>query len=300
MNKFFALTLLALSFNSFAMGGKPEVESPVVKESDKQVTESADITSKEITSAEASSVNLSQILPKYQWHLISAQNQEGEALKGVIVEGTPNIEMLFNDNSMIVRNTCNQLMAGYSVESTGSLLKVGQIAQTMRACIDPDMALKDDAMIALLSNLNTVSVEQVATQVTTDDTVTLVMTDNNSNVFRFNGVLTPEAYFGQAGQQMFLEISPDHVACELPVANSQCIQIREIVYDESFRQSVPDPTWIVYPNAIDGFMHEAGQRNIVRVKRFTHLSEQAQSNSLKPDPFYVLELVVESSIANPQ
>lgn len=293
MNKFVALSLLAISINTFAMAGKPQVEEPVVateQNSDKLAKTT------EITSPEAvSTVNLSQILPKYHWRLVSAQDVKSENLKGVIVEGTPNIEMMFIDNSISIRNTCNQMMASYTVDASGTQLQFGQIAQTMRACVDPEMALKDDAMIALLSNLKTVNIDQAAD----NGPIALSMIDQNGNLFRFNGVLTPESYFGQAGKEMFLEISPQHVACDLPVANSQCIQIREIVYDESFRQSVPDPTWIVYPNAIDGFNHEAGLRNIVRVKRFTHSSETTPTDTSRPDPFYVLELVVESSIVNP-
>lgn len=281
MKKYLVLTLLSLSSSLFAIGDNPD-------------TLAQDETAPLSQQASVTDMTLKNILPRFDWHLVIANDSHDKTLSGVITQGHPPITLRFDSNQLLsVTNTCNQLSAGFSINEGDNGLVIGQVAQTMRACIDPDMALKDDAMIALLSNLT----ESRVVSAQNEKTPELILTDKNGNRFVFTGVMTPEAYFNQTGEVMFLEVSAETVACDLPEANSQCLQIREIQYDENYRQIIPNETWIAYPNQIAGYTHTAGTRNIIRVKRFVH-DENTPKDTTKPNPFYSLELVVEASNVN--
>jgi hypothetical protein len=123
----------------------------------------------------------------------------------------------------------------------------------------------------------------------------LQLVSTSKETLTFTGHPTPESLYGP-GTIMFLEIAPQHVACEHPPApNTNCLQVREIHFDEQGLRSGTPGAWQPLQQNIEGFTHREGDRNVVRVKRFDRgVVPAGESPTL-----YVLDLVVESERVTP-
>jgi hypothetical protein len=71
---------------------------------------------------------------------------------------------------------------------------------------------------------------------------------------------------------------------------SQCLQVRDRSFDEHGLPSGTPGEWHPLNQDIEGYTHEPGIRNVLRVKRFTIQNPPANS----PSSAYVLDMVVES------
>jgi hypothetical protein len=90
---------------------------------------------------------------------------------------------------------------------------------------------------------------------------------------------------------VFLEVAPQTVPCRHPpVPDKTCLQVRERRYDANgLRASEPGP-WQPLQQDIEGYVHQPGVRNVLRVKRYPLKRPPADA----PSSAYVLDLVVES------
>jgi len=104
------------------------------------------------------------------------------------------------------------------------------------------------------------------------------------------GQLTPEARFGPA-TTVFLEVGPQRLACDhSPSGDALCLQVREITFDEKgLRVGTPGEFQAFY-GTIEGYTHQAGTRNVLRVKRFQPAGAQGDPGAA----VFVLDLMVES------
>ncbi|TVP82264.1 DUF4377 domain-containing protein, partial [Thioalkalivibrio sp.] len=108
------------------------------------------------------------------------------------------------------------------------------------------------------------------------------------------GELTPEARFGPA-TTVFLEVAAETVECEESVrGDGRCLQVREISFDEQGLRVGTPSEWQAFTADIEGYQHEPGIRNVLRVKRF----EPAAGPELPPGTIYVLDLVVQSEVVS--
>src|SRR3546814_17623082 len=90
-----------------------------------------------------------------------------------------------------------------------------------------------------------------------------------------------------------MEIAPQRIDCNHPMMpDYKCLQVREIRYDDSGVKQPPGE-WEAFYGDIEGFEFCAGERKVLRLKKFD-----------KPDPVpavaspvaYVLDMVVESAL----
>ncbi len=90
---------------------------------------------------------------------------------------------------------------------------------------------------------------------------------------------------------MFLEIAPQSKPCTHPlVPNRQCLQVREVHFDDKGLRTGEQEGWQPLYQDIEGFDHVEGTRNVVRLKRYTMRNPPADASSVA----YVLDMVVES------
>ncbi|MBP7647899.1 MAG: DUF4377 domain-containing protein, partial [Comamonas sp.] len=74
------------------------------------------------------------------------------------------------------------------------------------------------------------------------------------------------------------------------IPNAQCLQVRELKYNEQgLKQSTG--TWENFYGTIEGYTHQAGVRNVLRIKRFTR-PEPVPADASKY--VYILDMTVES------
>ena len=118
--------------------------------------------------------------------------------------------------------------------------------------------------------------------------LTLRFDDNAQWVL--TGTPTAANQYGSAGQTQFLEIAGQTVPCtDAQSSERQCLYARTVQYDASgVKQSYGD--WQPLYNSIEGYQHNAGVRNVIRVKQYERQNPSPDASRQA----YVFDQVVES------
>ena len=91
-------------------------------------------------------------------------------------------------------------------------------------------------------------------------------------------------------------MAPRRIPCNHPmIPNHRCLQVRELRYDANGVKQSPPGEWQPLYADIEGYRHEPGIRNVLRVKKFRRADVPADASSV----VYVLDIVVESEVVNP-
>ncbi len=223
-------------------------------------------------------------LGAYHWDLVEARTREDARIDGLLDHaGTP-LRLDFRDGSVSVSNACNRING--TVHLDGDRMTIDPMVSTMMACVDDRLAHLDRTIGQRLPGAHRVAVE-------TGETPRLTLTADDGAVLRFDGVPTPATRYGHDGEQMFLEIAPERVACARPLMpDHRCLQTRPAEYDADGVRTPTTAEWTPLYQEIEGFEHVDGTRNIVRVQRFDVVDPPADA----PSQAYVLDMVVESEI----
>ena len=222
-------------------------------------------------------------LEAHRWTLESASDGQGRRIEAVSPAPGRAFVFGFADARLHVQGSCNQLSGRYEVSAEGQL-KVGRMAATMMAC-EPASMQADSALTALLAKPLKVDLARGAAPV-------LRLVSASGEVLVLNGQATPEALYGPA-TRIFLEVAAQPVACTNPLtAATSCLQVRDRVFDPQGLAVLPHGAWRPLYEAVDGFTHKPGVRNVLRIKRFQRSPVPAGGSPL----VYVLDLVVESEI----
>ena len=233
-------------------------------------------------------------LDAYQWQLDDARNAADKRVDGLFTLSDKPVMLGFKEKRMTVSNTCNNHMGSLRTTEDNQILISGLLASTLRACLNQTLEKRDALFFSLLKP-NT-RIEFVA-----GDPPKLVMTtpvapDVEAYRLIFKGIPTPETRYQSEGEVRFLEVAATTKACSHPlIPNHQCLQVREIRFDSNGIR-VGDPgEWQNFYNSIEGYTHQAGIRNVLRVKRFKLDQPPADGASFA----YVLDLTVESEVVKP-
>jgi hypothetical protein len=124
----------------------------------------------------------------------------------------------------------------------------------------------------------------------------LTLTGANGDALTFKGEPTAETRYGGPGETTFLEVAAQTKPCSHPlIPDMQCLQVREIKYDAQGVKTGTDGEFQNFYGNIEGYHHEPGIRNVLRVKRYTIKNPPADGSSLA----YELDMVVESETVKP-
>ncbi|HEX7340565.1 MAG TPA: META and DUF4377 domain-containing protein [Rhodanobacteraceae bacterium] len=227
------------------------------------------------------------LLGKYHWQLTNANSASGEHIDALFANTDNPVQLDFASGTLAVSHTCNSMHGSYQL--AGDKLTLGPMAQTMRACLDPKMAALDKAVGQVLHGTLTLSVKPDA------QAPLLTLTDAAGDILLLRGHPTPETRFGSAGKTVFLEVAAQTVPCAHPVAGaSQCLNVRERHFDANgLKVGTPGP-WHALEQPIEGYTHQSGVRNVLRLKQFKRTDAPAGAASTA----YVLDMVVESAVAH--
>jgi len=152
------------------------------------------------------------------------------------------------------------------------------------ACAEPLMQA-DTALSALLA-------EFLGTALIRGHQPTLLLLTQAGDTLVLTGELTQEAQFGPA-TTIFLEVDAQLVACEGSARDDGlCLNVRERSFDEQGLLVAESSEWQAFTAAIQGYQHEPGIRNVLRVKRF----DPTPAPDLPHGPIYVLDLMVQSEV----
>jgi hypothetical protein len=120
----------------------------------------------------------------------------------------------------------------------------------------------------------------------------LTLRTTSGDVLVFAPQPTAETRFGGPGETVFIEVAAQTKPCPHPlIRDMQCLQTREVKFDDKgLKQGTPGAFENFY-GTIEGYTHEPGTRNVLRVKRFAIANPPADA----PNTAYVLDMVVESA-----
>lgn len=224
-------------------------------------------------------------LQAYHWRLVEARTGAGATIDA-LTDGTEDaLQLDFAENGLRVSNVCNRMGANVAIDD--DRITVDQVISTLMACGDSALTTRESAIGERLPGTHRIAL-------TVGEPPRLTLSLDNGDVLDFEGRATPETRYGGEGETMFLEIAPERVACNHPlIPDHRCLQTRELQYDDEGIRSPGDADWTPMYQDIEGFTHEDGVRNVLRVQRFDVQDPPADA----PSQAYVLDMVVESETA---
>jgi len=217
-------------------------------------------------------------LGAYHWQLTQATDHGGQRIDALFVRPDKPLQLDFANGRISVRNACNG--AGGSYRIANGQLVVGPMMHTMMACADHALNQLDGQIGQRLASHPAITVTQQG------DTPHLQLRTAAGDTLDFTGVPTPETRYGGPGVTEFFEVAAQTVPC---ARGQACLNVREVHYDTNGLKTGTPGDWHALP-AIEGYTHQDGVHNVVRVKRYAAGNAPAA---------YVLDMVVESSIPKP-
>ena len=232
--------------------------------------------------ASSSIDNVDSKLAQYHWRLTDAVAADGQPIDSLLLRPEQPVQLDFISGRVAVSNTCNRLSGDYQVKA--DRLQITTMAQTQMACEESLMAL-DSAIHKRLSGDSRFSFESDG------GAAILKLVTANGDTLSFLGEPTADTRFGSEGEQIFLEVSPELGPCqEPPKGDEACLQVRELHYDEAGVRRASESKWQPLREEIEGYTHEDGVRNVLRLNRYALKADTAGGIPYA----YVLDMVVES------
>ena len=222
------------------------------------------------------------LLAGHHWRLVEASDASGARIEALFARADAPVQLDFADGRVGVSNTCNRMGGGYTLE--GRTLAVGRLASTLMACADPKLAALDAEVGKRLEGPLT-----LATEAGTPPRLVLATAGGERLVFA--GEPTAATRYGGAPERVFLEVAAQTKPCSHPlIPDKQCLQVREVRYDEAGLKTGEPGAWENFYDEIEGYAHQPGVRNVLRIDRYTRQDVPADASKYA----YVLDMVVES------
>ncbi|HEY5284095.1 MAG TPA: copper resistance protein NlpE N-terminal domain-containing protein [Polyangia bacterium] len=228
---------------------------------------------------------LPRTLEAHRWTLVWAADGQGQPIAGLPAATPREIHFNFGAGRFEIDGGCNRMVGGFQIDGEG-MLGFGRVASTMIAC-EP-AAMKVDAAVAELL------AQPLKSEVLAGAATTLRLTSPAGATLFFTGQMTPEARYGQP-TRVFIEVGATTVVCKNALgATAECLQVRERQFDERGLVVGVPGAWQPFAEIIEGYTHQPGVRNVLRLKRFDRAPAGGGASF-----FYVLDLVVESETVKP-
>ena len=230
-----------------------------------------------------------QQLQAYHWDLQAAFDAQGRPDTGWQLPGRAPARLSFQPDRLSVQGLCNGMGAGYTLVG-GNGLTVGRAVATMRACPEPGLMALERRVAEQLPRVQRYELRPG----TSRPAPVLVLHFSNGERWELAGTPTPAARHGSAGERLFLEVAPQRVRCNHPLMpQAMCLQVRELRFDErGVRQSAGE--WRVFQGEIEGYTHQPGVRNVLRVQRYALARDGRPLPADAPSHAHVLDMVVEA------
>jgi hypothetical protein len=239
--------------------------------------------------------SLNKTLQAFHWELEKADDPSGRALPAFTALAPQRVVRLSfvpgdkpGDQRVVVDRLCNGIGAGYQLN--GIDITISRPVSTMMACPDRQLMQLEQAVATQISRATRVHLAQDA------NPPRVLLQFNDGSRWHLVGKPTDATRYGGAGETLFLEVGPQLLPCSHGVVrNAQCMQVREVKYNSAGLKTGTGEWGHFYGN-IEGFTHQAGTRNVLRVKRYTIQNPPADASRYA----YVLDMRVESELVGPR
>lgn len=223
---------------------------------------------------------------QYHWQLSEATDRAGKRIDALFPRPDKPLQLDFAADRINISNTCNRIGGRYRIDQ--GRLQVDQMMHTMMACMQSGLMALDNGISQRLR-----SHPKLELQAGGDAPQLRLLTDDGDTLV-FIGHPTAETRYGGPGTTEFLEVAAQTVPCNHPlIPDKQCLQVRERKYDAQGLASGTPGEWQPLNQDIEGYTHEPGVRNVLRVKRYAISNPPADA----PSSALVLDMVVESETA---
>lgn len=221
------------------------------------------------------------------WQLEDATDVQGHRIDVLLLRPVMPIQLDFTGDRIAVLNACNNI--GGDIRIDGDAVRIGALVSTKMACADPAVMALDGEIGKRLQGTSRFALLE-------SDPPQLRWHAENGDVLRFIGVPKAETRYGGPGETLFLEVAAQTKPCHHPlIPDKRCLETREIRYgDDGLKVGAPGE-WQLFHDDIEGYTHQPGVRNVLRVKRYTRNNPPADASSL----VHVLDMVVESELVEP-
>ena len=227
-------------------------------------------------------------LPKFHWRLASATDAKGQPIDALQARPAQPVTLDFRKGQIAVSNTCNRMSGRYTLGP--NKLTIDKLASTMMACADPKLMALDREVGKHLQG-------DLAMRMSTGDDRQIELKTTAGGILVFAGVRTAESRYRSEGERTFLEVAAQTKPCSHPlVPGKQCLQVRELKYDDKGLKVGTSGAFGNFYAEIEGYTHEPGIRNVLRVDRYTIENPPADASKYA----YVLDMVVESDASAKQ
>jgi len=228
---------------------------------------------------------LPRTLEAHRWTLVWAADKQGQPIAGLPAATAREINFHFGAGRFNVDGGCNRLLSGFQIGADGTL-SFDRMASTMMAC-EPAAMKVDAALAELLA-------QPLKSEALVGAATTLRLTSPANATLFFTGQMTPEARYGQP-TRVFIEVGATTMTCKNSLgASFECLQVRERRFDEQGLVVGLPGAWRPFAETIEGYTHEPGVRNVLRLKRYDRTATGGDATYL-----YVLDMVVESETVKP-
>lgn len=264
----------------------PTPQGPATDASSPAPSTSAAAPASTATSAAAPTTpSTAATLAGYHWRLASATDKDGQRINALFARADKPLQLDFDGRAISVSNTCNRMHGNYSLHD--GKLEIAPLASTLMACNNPALTALDGAASKLLAGRLDYTVAE------NHGRPELTLTGTQGEQLVFDGVPTAETRYGSKGETVFLEVAPDTKPCNNPgIPDAHCLEVRELHYGkDGVRVGQPGP-WHVLGQDIEGYSHQPGARQVLRVKRYHVAAPPADASSVA----LVLDMVVETQL----
>jgi len=222
-----------------------------------------------------------QSLAAFHWKLVEAHAADGSRIDALFPRPDKALQLDFADGRIGVSNACNRIGGSYRLN--GESLSVDSMMMTQMACADSALMRSDLAISQRL---------EAGGALRLDAANALTYTTTAGDVLRLAGEPTADTRFGGPGEQVFLEVAAERVSCpHAMIPDYRCLRVREISYDDNGLKQREGEWQFLYQD-IEGYSHEPGVRNVLRLKRYAIANPPADASSVA----YVLDMIVESAV----
>lgn len=228
--------------------------------------------------------SLSHQLPAYSWQLVNATNAKNQRIDSLFVRADMPLTLNFQNNRISVLNSCNNMSGTFDL--SGNNLTTKNIASTMMACATPLDQL-DRQVSQLIAGKTTVEINPK--QANAKRTPELTLTTTQGDTLTFKGIATPETLYGSKAETIFLEIAPETKTCSAGTRQMDCLQIKEVNYDEKGLKTYSSSQWLNFYDNIEGYKHNSNEKVIIRVKKYAVKNPPADASGFA----YVLDTTIE-------
>lgn len=200
-------------------------------------------------------------------------------------QANPNLSPItlgFSEQRLSIDAGCNMMGAAWDLNA--AKITTQQMISTMKGC-NPELMKQESFAAALFKTPVVIAIDTTnATQpILTIETAT-------GQKYQFLGTQTAETRYQGQAETIFLEVAAETKPCT-GVAPQQCLQVREIKYNESgVKANVGE--WQLFYGTIEGFEHDPKLRTVLRLKRFTLAHPAADQSKYA----YVHDLTVEQEL----